>query len=272
MRGKKQSESFDHPDCFLLRIDVNTPMKTYGLIGFPLSHSFSKKYFTEKFSNESIADHQYELYAIENIKSLPDLLSTNETICGLNVTIPHKVSVLPFLNEIDEAAEKIGAVNCICVKRFQGETYLKGFNTDAYGFEKSLTPLLKPQHIKALVFGDGGAAKAVKYVLEKLGIGYQVVVRKAAENAILYSEVAPDILASHKLLINTTPLGMSPNVDTYPDIDYSKIGDQHLAYDLVYNPLETAFLVKAAERGAVTKNGLEMLHQQAEKAWAIWNK
>jgi shikimate dehydrogenase len=247
-------------------------MKTYGLIGFPLSHSFSKKYFTEKFLNEDIDDHQYELYSIENIKSLPDLLSNNESICGLNVTIPHKVSVLPFLNEIEEAAEQIGAVNCICVKRFQGETYLKGFNTDAYGFEKSLSPLLQPQHTKALVFGDGGAAKAVKYVLKKLNIEFQVVVRKAADNAILYSEVTPELLASHKLLINTTPLGMSPNVDTYPEIDYSQITDQHLAYDLVYNPLETAFLTQAAAHGAVIKNGLEMLHQQAEKAWAIWNR
>jgi len=247
-------------------------MKTYGLIGFPLSHSFSKKYFTEKFLNEDIADHQYELYSIENIKSLPDLLSNNESICGLNVTIPHKVSVLPFLNEIEEAAEQIGAVNCICVKRFQGETYLKGFNTDAYGFEKSLAPLLQPQHTKALVFGDGGAAKAVKYVLKKLNIEFQVVVRKAADKAILYSEVTPELLASHKLLINTTPLGMSPNVDTCPEIDYSQITDQHLAYDLVYNPLETAFLTQAAAHGAVIKNGLEMLHQQAEKAWAIWNR
>ncbi|MFD2285435.1 shikimate dehydrogenase [Pedobacter petrophilus] len=247
-------------------------MKTYGLIGFPLSHSFSKKYFTEKFLNDGIADHQYELYSIENVKSLPDLLSSNESICGLNVTIPHKVSVLPFLNEIEEAAEKIGAVNCICVKRFQGETYLKGFNTDAYGFEKSLTPLLQPQHTKALVFGDGGAAKAVKYVLKKLKIEFQVVVRSVTENAILYSEVTPEILASHKLLINTTPLGMSPNIDTFPEIDFTHIADQHLAYDLVYNPLETTFLLKAAARGAVTKNGLEMLHQQAEKAWAIWNR
>ena len=247
-------------------------MKTYGLIGFPLSHSFSKKYFTEKFLNEDIADHQYELYSIENIKSLPDLLSNNESICGLNVTIPHKVSVLPSLNEIEGAAEQIGAVNCICVKRFQGETYLKGFNTDAYGFEKSLAPLLQPQHTKALVFGDGGAAKAVKYVLKKLNIEFQVVVRKAADNAILYSEVTPELLASHKLLINTTPLGMSPNVDTCPEIDYSQIIDQHLAYDLVYNPLETAFLTQAAAHGAVIKNGLEMLHQQAEKAWAIWNR
>lgn len=247
-------------------------MKTYGLIGFPLSHSFSKKYFTEKFLNEGIADHRYELYPVEQMESLPGLLSADATLAGLNVTIPHKVSVLPFLNEIDEAAEKIGAVNCICIKRFEGELYLKGFNTDAYGFEKSLSPLLQPHHNKALIFGDGGAAKAVKYVLEKLGIAYLSVVRKPIGDAVLYAEITPEILDSHTLLINTTPLGMSPDVDTFPDIDYARIGPQHLAYDLVYNPLETAFLAKAAARGAVTKNGLEMLHQQAEKAWDIWNK
>lgn len=247
-------------------------MKTYGLIGYPLSHSFSKKYFTEKFQNEGITDHQYELFPIADIKSLPDLLSENPSLFGLNVTIPHKVNVLCYLNEVDEAAEKIGAVNCISIRSFEGESYLKGYNTDAYGFEESLKPLLGPQHNKALIFGDGGAAKAVKYVLEKLNIEYQAVVRKATAGTILYSEITPEILASHKLLINTTPLGMSPNVDTFPDIDYSLIGPGHLAYDLVYNPLETAFLVKAAAGGARTKNGLEMLHQQAEKAWAIWNK
>jgi len=247
-------------------------MKTYGLIGFPLSHSFSKKYFTEKFTNEKIANHQYELFPMEDIKSLADLLSENQSLRGLNVTIPHKVSVLPFLNEIEEAAEKIGAVNCICIKRFEGETYLKGFNTDAYGFQKSLEPLLTDHHRKALIFGDGGAAKAVKYVLEKLGIEYKIVVRKPVEGTILYSEITAEILKSHKLLINTTPLGMSPNTDSFPDIDYTQLGADHLAYDLVYNPLETAFLAKAAAQGAQIKNGLEMLYKQADKAWAIWNK
>ncbi|WP_316844782.1 shikimate dehydrogenase [Pedobacter psychrodurus] len=247
-------------------------MKTYGLTGYPLSHSFSKKYFTEKFLNEGIAEHQYELFPIEDIRSLPDLLSKNPSLCGLNVTIPHKVNVLCYLNEVDEAADKIGAVNCISIKSFEGSTYLKGYNTDAYGFEESLKPLLGPQHNKALVFGDGGAAKAVKYVLEKLNIQYQVVVRNPVPGAILYSEITPEILASHLLLINTTPLGMSPNVDTFPEIDYSQLGPNHLAYDLVYNPLETTFLAKAAEHGAGIKNGLEMLYKQAEKAWAIWNK
>lgn len=247
-------------------------MKTYGLIGYPLSHSFSKKYFTEKFLNEGIRNHEYELFPIENIDQFTSLLINHPTLCGLNVTIPHKVNVLPFLNEIDDAAEKIGAVNCISIKQINGENFLKGFNTDAYGFEESLKPLLEKQHTNALVFGDGGAAKAVKYVLEKLGIAYQVVVRKEVPDAILYSDITPEILESHTLLINTTPLGMSPNVDTYPEIDYSRIGNKHLVYDLVYNPLETSFLTKAAAGGAKIKNGLEMLYKQAEKAWDIWNK
>lgn len=246
-------------------------MKTYGLIGYPLSHSFSKKYFTEKFLNEGIKNHQYELFPIENINALPDLLTENPSLCGLNVTIPHKVNVLPYLNEVEEAAEKIGAVNCISIKSFEGENYLKGYNTDAYGFEESLKPLLQSQHNKALIFGDGGAAKAVKYVLEKLNIEYLVVVRSPKAGAILYAELTAEILGTYKLLINSTPLGMLPNVDTCPEIDYSQLGIEHLAYDLVYNPLETTFLAKAAEQGAVIKNGLEMLYKQAEKAWAIWN-
>ncbi|MCX2573501.1 shikimate dehydrogenase family protein [Pedobacter sandarakinus] len=247
-------------------------MKTYGLIGFPLSHSFSKKYFSEKFINEGIANHQYELFPIEDIKSLPDLLEKNPSLCGLNVTIPHKVNVLCYLNEIEDAAEKIGAVNCISIKSFDGENYLKGYNTDAFGFEESLKPLLQPQHTKALIFGDGGAAKAVKYVLDKLKIKYLVVVRKPQPNTILYAEITDEILSTHQLLINTTPLGMSPNIDSYPEIDYNRLGPAYLAYDLVYNPLETIFLRKAAARGAQVKDGLEMLHKQAEKAWAIWNK
>nr|WP_199156816.1 shikimate dehydrogenase [Pedobacter sp. ASV2] len=246
-------------------------MKTYGLIGYPLSHSFSKKYFTEKFLNEGLNDHQYELYPIENINSITDLLANDTTLCGLNVTIPHKVNVMPFLNEVDAVAEEIGAVNCICIKNHDGETYLKGHNTDAYGFEESLKPLLETHHNKALVFGDGGATKAIKYVLNKLNIEFITVVRRPIPGTVLYQDLTPEIIKSHTLLINTTPLGMSPNVDTYPEIDYSLLSPKHLAYDIVYNPLETAFLGKAAAQGAKIKNGLEMLYHQAEKAWEIWS-
>jgi len=246
-------------------------MKTFGLIGFPLSHSFSKKYFTEKFQEEGIHGHQYELFPIENIHVLPKLLEDNPLLCGLNVTIPYKVSVLPFLDEVDVAAERIGAVNCIDFEIKNGKRYLKGYNTDALGFEESLKPCLKQHHTKALIFGDGGAAKAVKYVLSKLGIEYKSVVRKPMPGNILYEDVTREILDTHKLLVNTTPLGMSPNVHTFPDIDYNFLNDGHLAYDLVYNPLETAFLNQVAKQGGQIKNGLEMLHKQAEISWEIWS-
>lgn len=247
-------------------------MKLFGLIGFPLSHSFSKKYFTEKFEKEGIENHQYDLFPIEDVNLLPKLLADNPQLNGLNVTIPHKVNVIRYLNDIDEAAEAIGAVNCIRITNSANGTVLKGYNTDAYGFEESLKPLLKHNHNKALVFGDGGAARAVKYVLTKLGIDFKIVVRKATEGAILYSDLNAELIKSHLLLINTTPLGMEPNISTCPDIDYSNISNQHLAYDLVYNPLETEFMKRAGANGAVTKNGLDMLYLQAEKAWEIWNK
>ncbi|MET4081240.1 shikimate dehydrogenase [Pedobacter sp. UYP30] len=262
-------------------------MKTFGLIGFPLSHSFSKKHFTEKFEKEHILECGYELFPIDSISLFPALLEQHPSLCGLNVTIPYKVEVLPFLTEMDDAAAKIGAVNCIDIKTQGQNKILKGYNTDAFGFEESLKPLLKlskvstlstlstlsmPQHTKALVFGNGGASKAVKYVLRKLNIDFLSVVRTKQEGAILYSEITNELLKTHTILINTTPLGMTPNTEGYPELNYDAIGPDHLAYDLVYNPLETTFLKQAAKQGAVTKNGLEMLHLQAEQAWTIWNK
>lgn len=247
-------------------------MKTFGLIGFPLSHSFSKKYFTEKFEKEQIKDCSYELFPIESIDLFSALLDQYPSLCGINVTIPFKVSVLPFLDEVDDAATEIGAVNCINIKEENGKRFLQGYNTDAFGFEESLKPLLKPQHKKALIFGDGGAAKAVKYVLKKLKIDFISVTRSKYQDAVLYDDITDEMLATHTLLINTTPLGMSPNTETAPNINYNLIGPEHLAYDLVYNPLETLFLKRAQANGASTKNGLEMLHKQAEQAWKIWNK
>jgi shikimate dehydrogenase len=245
-------------------------VKTFGLIGYPLSHSFSKKFFTEKFEKEGIADCQYELFPIMEISLMPQLL-TNKDLEGLNVTIPYKVAVIPYLNEMDDAARAIGAVNCISVNHDQDLPFLKGYNTDAYGFEESLKPLLETHHRQALIFGDGGAAKAVKYVLHKLGIPYLSVVRTAAEGCIGYEEVTPVLLQEYQVLINTTPLGMSPNPDTCPSIPYESLGPEHLAYDLVYNPAETLFLRQAHARHAVTKNGMEMLELQAERSWTIWN-
>jgi shikimate dehydrogenase len=252
-------------------------MRTFGLIGYPLSHSFSRKYFTEKFLKEGITDCRYELFSIEDVNDLPVLIAQDHDLSGLNVTIPHKLGVLPLLNELDDAAANIGAVNCISVIRTiddeqASRLHLKGYNTDAYGFEESLKPLLKVEHTMALVLGNGGAAKAVKYVLNKLEIPFVVVARKAADESILYSDVTPAMLAEYTVVINTTPLGMSPNINSFPDLPYQAMTEKHLAYDLVYNPAETLFLKKALAQGATVKNGLEMLHLQAERSWEIWNQ
>ncbi len=246
-------------------------MRTFGLIGFPLSHSFSKKFFTEKFNNEKIAGCRYELFPLERIEQFVDLLSSQPELHGVNVTIPYKVQVLPFLDEVDDAAKEIGAVNCVHIGRKNAERWIKGYNTDAYGFAESLKPLLKNHHKKALIFGDGGAAKAVKYVLNQLQILYLVVTRNPTPDTVLYSAVTENILDEYKLLINTTPLGMSPNFDSCPLIPYQFVTDQHLAYDLVYNPEETKFLSLVKAQGGTIKNGLEMLYLQAERSWYIWN-
>ena len=246
-------------------------MRTFGLIGFPLSHSFSKKFFTDKFKAEAIENCSYELFPIAELSEMEGVVKANPSLCGLNVTIPHKVKILPLLTDIDEAALAIGAVNCVSISTKDHKKVWKGYNTDAYGFAESLKPLLQKHHQKALIFGDGGAAKAVKYVLAQLGIPYLVVVRNPAPNAMLYSEVNAAILASHTLLINTTPLGMSPNLNAAPLIPYQWITTKHLAYDLVYNPDETAFLAKVKAQGGQIKNGLEMLELQAERSWHIWN-
>lgn len=246
-------------------------MRTFGLIGFPLSASFSKQFFADKFKAEGIKDCKYELHPVPQAKDMLDLIEADPLLCGLNVTIPHKVSVMPFMTELDDAAEKIGAVNCISIDQSGDKPRLKGYNTDVYGFEESLKPLLKAHHKKALIFGDGGAAMAVKYVFNKLQIPFISVVRNAHPNAVLYSSVTKDVLEEYTILVNTTPLGMFPNVDSFPPIPYQHLSEQHLAYDLVYNPEETQFLAKAKAQGAAIKNGLEMLHLQAERSWNIWN-
>lgn len=245
-------------------------MKLFGLIGFPLTHSFSKKYFTEKFEKEGITDSVYELYPIERIMLLESLLADHPQIAGINVTIPYKVAVLDHVDELDAAAAYIGAVNTLQISYNNGQRRVKGYNTDAYGFEASLKPLLEPHHQQALIFGDGGAAKAVKYVLEQLNISYISVVRKPQEGCLTYADLDEQLLSEATILINTTPLGTYPNVSECPDIPYQFITEQHLAYDLVYNPEETTFLKRAKAQAAKTKNGLEMLQLQAERAWTIW--
>ena len=241
-------------------------MKTLGLIGFPLSHSFSKKYFSEKFEQEKIAGWQYELFPLETIGKLPDLLAENPSIVGLNVTIPYKEAVIPYMDEVDESAA-FGAVNTIKIENGK----LCGFNTDVYGFEKSLKPLLKTHHTEALVLGTGGAAKAVASVLERLGIAHMYVSRTPHEAQFSYKNIDKNILEKHTLIVNTTPLGMYPKVDFCPDLPYECLTDKHLLYDLVYNPDVTTFLKNGKKQGADIKNGLEMLYLQAERAWDIWN-
>ena len=242
-------------------------MKVYGLIGYPLSHSFSKGFFAEKFAREGIRDCMYESFPIPEIGELPALIAQYPDLQGLNVTIPYKQVVMPYLDEMSPAAAQIGAVNCI---RFK-DGRKTGYNTDAIGFRRSLEPLLKSYHNKALVLGTGGAAKAVQYVLENLNIPYKLVSRKASADSVSYEQLDASIMASHTLIINTTPLGMYPNVDAAPALPYELLTDKHLLYDLIYNPAVTAFLQQGADRGATIKNGHEMLILQAEASWEIWN-
>jgi len=241
-------------------------MHLYGLIGMPLAQSFSKKYFTEKFEREHITDAAYELFPLENISLLTDLLASNPGLKGLNVTIPYKEQVLPFLHAASNEAKEIAAVNCIKISNGQ----LKGFNTDAPAFKNSLLPLLGSHHKNALVLGTGGAAKAVLQVLKGLGIDYAFVSRSKGAG-FTYEELNSSIIEAYPLIINTTPLGSYPKVDNAPAIPYEYLSSKNYLYDLVYNPSKTLFLQKGEERGATIKNGYEMLVGQAELSWQIWN-
>jgi shikimate dehydrogenase len=258
-------------------------MTKFGLIGYPLTHSFSKDYFTKKFEKEGLTDCVYELFPLPNLSDLPELIAAEPELCGLNVTIPHKIGVMYYLNKVDPAAKEIDAVNCIkIVNRKPVESFfsgdltslkvrLEGYNTDAYAFEKSLQPLLKKYHKKALILGNGGAARAVSYVLRKFNISHKFVARRTAKNHILYKDLNKNVISDHLLIINSTPVGMSPHIDGLPAIPYEFLTPKHLLYDLIYNPVETVFLSKGKSHGAIVKNGLEMLHLQAERAWDIWN-
>ncbi|MHB1177610.1 MAG: shikimate dehydrogenase family protein [Daejeonella sp.] len=258
-------------------------MKKYGLIGFPLTHSFSKKYFTEKFEKDGFEDREYELYPLQNLSDLPELINATPDLCGLNVTVPHKIGVMFYLDKIDPAAKEIDAVNCIKIVNhqpvesfFSGElssmrVRLEGYNTDAFAFEASLKPLLKKHHQKALILGNGGAARAIAYVLNKLDISYRLVSRRAIGKQIAYTHLTADVIKERLLIINTTPLGTAPNIKESPEIPYELLTSKHLLYDLVYNPAETEFLKRGKLQGASIKNGLEMLKLQAEKSWEIWN-
>lgn len=246
-------------------------MDKYGLIGYPLGHSFSISYFNEKFSNEGL-DSIYENYEIPSIDNLIEIIATNHELKGLNVTIPYKEKILPFLDMITPEAQAIGAVNVVKIIRKGNKIQLKGYNSDVIGFTQSIEPLLDKQHKKALILGTGGASKAVDYGLKSLGIETQFVSRRKSDYAIDYSELTPDIIKKYKIIVNCTPCGMFPKTDDCPNIPYEGIGKGHLLYDLLYNPDETLFMRKGLEHGATVKNGLEMLLLQAFASWKFWNE
>lgn len=243
-------------------------MNTYGLIGYPLGHSFSQRFFTQKFEEEQI-EAQYLNFELEDLTTIKEVLK-DKTIKGLNVTIPYKKDIFAYLDEVSDEAKAIGAVNVIKLIRENNQLKLVGYNSDIFGFKESIRPLLKPFHQKALVLGTGGASNAIKVGLSQLGITTQSVSRTKQDDTITYNEVTKEVLTEYNIIVNCTPLGTYPNIEGAPDIPYQHLSTQHLLYDLVYNPAETSFLRQGRVQGATTKNGLEMLYLQAIKAWEIW--
>lgn len=246
----------------------------FGLIGYPLGHSFSRTYFNEKFEQECIDAH-YDNFPIEDIALLYDIISSEPKLCGLNVTIPYKEVIIPYLDELQGAACEIGAVNVVKIERNRDSRLnLLGFNTDWEGFTSALMPLIEGEnHYCALVLGTGGASKAVGYALNRLGLATTFVSRSPAGRKMVvgYEDLTPEMMTEHTIVVNTTPLGTYPDTDSAPDIPYDKLTPRHVCFDLVYNPYETRFMALSSERGAKVSNGLGMLHAQAEAAWRIWN-
>lgn len=240
----------------------------FGLVGKDISYSFSKEYFTEKFTTLKLDNHSYENFDLPEIGKLQNIFKSKNDISGLNVTIPYKETVMQYLTELDPEAEKIGAVNTIKITK----NGLKGYNTDVYGFQKSIEPFINKHHTKAIILGTGGASKAVAYVLQKLGLVYTFVSRKPKIGQYAYDDLDKVILDEHTVIVNCTPLGTHPNIDQKPDIPYSFLTSKHLLFDLIYNPEKTAFLLEGGNRGATISNGSKMLEFQAEKAWEIWQE
>ncbi|MBT8180485.1 MAG: shikimate dehydrogenase [Eudoraea sp.] len=240
---------------------------SFGLIGKNISYSFSKTYFNNKFTSLNLQGYSYENFDIPDLEEFPSLVERNKTLRGLNVTIPYKEDIIPYLDSLDKKAKRIGAVNTI---KFTKEG-LRGYNTDVYGFKKSIEPFLKESHKKALILGTGGASKAVAFVLNELGISFKYVSRNPIGDQIGYSELNKKIISTHTVLINCTPLGTFPNTEAKPGIPYEFLTSNHLLFDLIYNPEKTAFLLSGEHKGAIICNGAEMLELQAEKAWQIWN-
>lgn len=248
-------------------------MQKYGLIGYPLRHSFSIGYFNEKFHAEKI-DAEYVNFEIPTINDFTEVIVENPTLAGLNVTIPYKEQVIPFLDELEKDTAAIGAVNVIKIIRKKGKVKLIGYNSDIIGFTQSIEPLLQPQHKKALILGTGGSAKAIFHGLKNLGIEAVFVSRISGQqkNTISYQDITPELMSEHKVIVNCTPVGMYPKVDFCPEIPYELLTPEHLLYDLLYNPNVTLFMKKGEAQGSITKNGLEMLLLQAFASWEIWNK
>ncbi|MCX2678466.1 shikimate dehydrogenase [Galbibacter sp. EGI 63066] len=241
--------------------------KLFGLVGKNISYSFSQGYFTEKFKELGLDDHSYVNFDLQDIKEIKAVLQKNTNLVGFNITIPYKEAIIPFLTEMDSKAAEIGAVNVVKVS----DSKLTGYNTDVHGFEKSIAPFIKPSHKKALILGTGGASKAVAHALKTLGIDIKFVSRTAKEDRFTYDELSKDVISEYTVIVNCTPLGTFPNVEQKPAIPYEFLSDQHLVYDLIYNPSETSFMAHAKKQGATAVNGHKMLKLQAEKAWEIWN-
>ncbi len=246
-------------------------MKKFGLIGYPLGHSFSKKYFSDKFAALGLIDYSYENYPLSEISLLSRILTAEPELVGLNVTIPYKSAVMALLDAIDDEAAKVGAVNVLKIRRTIDRIILKGYNTDVAGFRVSVSPYLNSRVKKAIVLGTGGSSKAVVYTLRNLGLDVSLVSRRPSEGILGYSDLTPELMSGIQLIVNTTPLGMFPDTLAKPELDYDLVGGTHILYDLVYNPELTTFLRLGRERGATTVSGITMLHAQAEKAWEIWN-
>ncbi|KAA6351351.1 Shikimate dehydrogenase (NADP(+)) [termite gut metagenome] len=245
-------------------------MQKYGLIGKQLRHSFSCDFFNDKFRTEGI-NAEYINFEIPRIEDFMDIIEGNPNLCGMNVTIPYKEQVIPFLDDLDEDAKAIGAINVIKITRQKGKVKLMGYNSDIIGFTQSIEPLLKPHHTHALILGTGGAAKAVFHGLKKLNVEPKFVSRTPGKNRLTYSDIRTKAIKEYSVIVNCTPVGMYPKEDECPDIPYDKLTPHHLLYDLLYNPNHTLFMKKGEAKGAVTQNGLEMLILQAFAAWEIWN-
>lgn len=275
MMNRRAKSSPNHFFTLILHPTItdsyNMKKNTYGLVGYPLGHSFSRGYFTEFFQQEGI-DAEYKNFELPDIEDLTTVLKEEAALRGFNVTIPYKQQVMPYLHELDAAAEAIGAVNVVKVTRHEGTAYLKGYNTDVIGFSDSIRPLLKPHHTHALILGTGGASKAVNYALQQLGLETCFVSRTKREGVMTYEELTPEVLSRYTVIVNTTPLGTFPKTDECPPIDYTLINHHFLLFDLVYNPEKTLFLQRGEQAGAAIRNGMEMLIGQAKAAWHIWNK